>query len=232
MGPNLWPQVVRDDLLMAQRVLRGLVKARYAFPAGPIANEADDARPANSAEAGFAGGFRRLGRFRLERVLGRGGMGIVFLAYDPDLQRRVALKVPRPEALVSVDTHARFDREVLAAARLTHPNLISVHEVGAVGPVCFIASEYCDGPNLAQWIAVRTSLVPCEMAADILRKWPTALSMRTCKACCTVISNQATFCSSACALRDRSAHRIGRSSRNVIYTQGHRFRTCAHRRFD
>ncbi len=93
-----------------------------------------------------------LGRFRILRELGRGGFGIVLLADDPLLGRQVALKVPRAGALMSPDLRERFLREAKAAARLDHPNLAPVYETGVVGPICYIVSAYCPGPNLAVWL--------------------------------------------------------------------------------
>src|SRR5262249_53404328 len=64
-----------------------------------------------------------LGRFQIRRELGRGGFGIVFLAYDPQLRRDVALKVPKADALLETDARQRFLREARAAAGLDHPHL-------------------------------------------------------------------------------------------------------------
>src|ERR1700721_2298229 len=82
---------------------------------------------------------RQFGRFSVVREVGRGGFGVVFLAVDPDLRRRVALKVPRPEVLVTESTRRRFLREAEAASRLDHPHIVPVYEVGQEGPVCYIA---------------------------------------------------------------------------------------------
>jgi WD40 repeat protein len=98
---------------------------------------------------------RRVGRFEIVRELGRGGFGVVFLAVDARVGRRVALKVPRAEMLLGDGARRRFMREAKAAGALEHPNLIPLHEVGEDGPVCYIASAFCDGPNLASWVADR-----------------------------------------------------------------------------
>jgi serine/threonine protein kinase/tetratricopeptide (TPR) repeat protein len=109
-----------------------------------------------------------LGRFVLRRELGRGAFGMVFLAYDPQLGREVALKVPRPDVLVSPDLRERFVREARAAAGLDHPNVVAVHEAGEVGPLCYIASAYCPGPTLAAWLKERRESVPVPVAANLL----------------------------------------------------------------
>ncbi len=106
------------------------------------------------AKTGDAGGAR-FGRFELVRGLGQGGFGIVLLAWDPDLRRRVALKIPQPEALISPGLRRRFLREAHAAAGLDHPNIVPIYEVGEVGTVSYIASAYCEGITLADWLAGR-----------------------------------------------------------------------------
>lgn len=111
-----------------------------------------------------------LGRFRIAHELGRGGLGIVYLAYDPKLGRQVALKIPRIESLASDDSQRRFLREAEAAARLSHPNLISVFDAGEEGPICYIASEYCPGPTLSQWLRQRDEPVPPRWAADCVQQ--------------------------------------------------------------
>ncbi len=94
----------------------------------------------------------RIGRFQIVRELGRGGFGIVFLAIDPVLGREVALKIPRPDSLVSPQLRRRFLREAQAAGTLNHPNLVRVFESGEWGPIWYIAEEYCAGKSLADWL--------------------------------------------------------------------------------
>jgi WD40 repeat protein len=106
-----------------------------------------------------------LGRFQVRRELGRGGFGVVLLAYDPLLGREVALKVPRADALASPEWRERFQREARAASALDHPNLVPVYEAGAAGPVCYLVSAYCPGPTLAAWLKERREPVPVRAAA-------------------------------------------------------------------
>jgi serine/threonine protein kinase/WD40 repeat protein len=113
-------------------------------------------------------GPHRVGRFELRRQLGKGGCGIVFLAYDPKLEREVALKIPRPEMLLSPDARRRLVREALAAAGFDHPNLVPVYESGEVGPVCFIATAFCPGLTLGEWLDRQTYPVPVRQAARLL----------------------------------------------------------------
>jgi eukaryotic-like serine/threonine-protein kinase len=109
-----------------------------------------------------------LGRFEIRRELGRGAYGIVYLAYDPRLRREVALKVPRPESIVTPELRDRFLREAQAAASLEHPNLVPVYEVGEVGPVCYLASAYCPGQTLAAWLKEQRELAPWRDAALLM----------------------------------------------------------------
>src|SRR4051794_34018664 len=99
---------------------------------------------------------RHFGRFEILRELGRGGFGVVFLAIDPTLGRKVALKVPRPEALIAPEIRRRFLREAEASSRLDHPHIVPVYEVGQEGAVSYIASAYCEGITLAEWLRQRT----------------------------------------------------------------------------
>ena len=111
---------------------------------------------------------RELGRFRILRELGRGGYGVVFLAHDPSLRRKVALKVPRPEALATPEVARRFHSEARAAATLNHPNIVPVYEIGNIGPVSYLASRYCEGTTLATWLAERRDSVPFRLAGQMV----------------------------------------------------------------
>jgi serine/threonine protein kinase/WD40 repeat protein len=111
-----------------------------------------------------------IGRFRLEKVLGMGGFGIVYLAHDTVLKRPVALKVPRLHSLANPNLRERFQREARAAAALDHPQIVPIHETGEVGPVCYIASAFCPGPNLAEWLKSQTTLIPVDLAVELVRE--------------------------------------------------------------
>ncbi len=86
--------------------------------------------------------------YRIVRRLGAGGMGVVYLARDLELQRDVAVKVHR----AAVGTE-RLYREAVAMAQLAHPNVVTIHGVGRVGGRLYIAMEYVPGDNLAVWMA-------------------------------------------------------------------------------
>ena len=110
----------------------------------------------------------RFGRFEVRHELGRGAYGVVFLAFDPRLRRQVALKLPRPEVLVTSEMRTRFKREAHAAAALDHPNLVPVFDAGEEGSISYIASAYCAGPTLAEWLRERDEPVPPRLAARIV----------------------------------------------------------------
>ncbi len=112
---------------------------------------------------------RQMGHFKIERELGRGGAGVVVLATDTRLRRKVAIKVPHPQFLISDHLRSRFVREAEVSARLDHPHIVKVHEVGEDGPLTFIVNEYCDGPSLAQWQRDHAGPIPPTVAAAIVR---------------------------------------------------------------
>ena len=97
--------------------------------------------PAEPLEARF------IGHFAVLRKLGEGGMGVVYAAYDERLERRVALK------LIHGDDTARLMREAQALARVSHPNVVQIYEVGTYADRVFVAMEYVEGPTLSEWLA-------------------------------------------------------------------------------
>ena len=95
-------------------------------------------------------GPRQLGRYRLDRIIGSGGMGVVWDAWDPALERRLAIKLLRAE-LTDDSGRARLIREARTLAKLQHPHVVAVHDVGEVDGEVFIATELIDGEPMAQW---------------------------------------------------------------------------------
>jgi len=90
----------------------------------------------------------RLGRYVVTGCVGAGGMGVVYSAWDPDLDRRVALKVLRPELSIESGSRARLLREARAMAQLSHPNVVPIYDVGVVEDHVFIAMELVEGVTL------------------------------------------------------------------------------------
>lgn len=103
---------------------------------------------------------RRLGKYEIRAEVGRGGMGTVYLAHDPLLQRRVAVKVLAPHLAGEPALIERFGREARAAARLKHPNIVTIYDVGQEGSTYYFVMEYVDGPSLARALAQRGPMSP------------------------------------------------------------------------
>ena len=92
----------------------------------------------------------RIGRYRLIDKLGQGGMGVVYRAHDDDLDRDVAIKLLRPDG---GGTGTRLLREARSMARLSHPNIAAVYDVGTHEESVYIAMEFVDGPSLREWLS-------------------------------------------------------------------------------
>lgn len=95
-----------------------------------------------------------LGRYELERELGRGAMGVVYLGKDPKIMRKVAIKTMELKQFSSHEAgsiKARFFREAEAAGKLNHPNIVTIFDVGEDGDLAFIAMDYATGKPLSEW---------------------------------------------------------------------------------
>src|SRR6185295_12638591 len=98
-----------------------------------------------------------IGRFKIQELLGRGGMGEVYKAFDPTLQRTVAVKTVRPD-IDQPEYLERMMREAQACARLSHPNIVTIYEAGQHDGVVYIAMEYLQGKDLADLLDKRSLL--------------------------------------------------------------------------
>jgi len=94
-----------------------------------------------------------LGTYKIEQVLGVGGMGEVYLARETKLNRRVALKILPAQFVADAERASRFEREAQALSALNHPNLITIYEVGVVNDLHFIAMEYVEGHSLREMMS-------------------------------------------------------------------------------
>ncbi len=115
---------------------------------------------------------REFGDFVLESELGRGGMGVVYRAKQRSLDRTVAIKMVREAHLASEADRGRFRGEAEAAARLHHPNIVTVHEVGSTDGQAYLCMEFVDGCTLAQLVNADGPLPPraaAELVAVIAR---------------------------------------------------------------
>jgi len=94
---------------------------------------------------------KHIGRYLVEKPLGRGGFGLVYLAYDDQLQRRVAIKVPHPHLVAQADQAQAYLTEARTVANLEHPHIVPVHDVGSTAQFpCYVVSKYIDGCDLAK----------------------------------------------------------------------------------
>src|SRR5438876_1444091 len=115
------------------------------------------------------------GRYSLERELGRGGMGVVYLAREVRLDRPVAIKLLPPELAAQERLRERFLREARTAARLSHPYIVPIHAVDEIGGFVFYVMAYVGGETLAQRVASRGPLPPHD-ATRVLREVAWALA--------------------------------------------------------
>ena len=105
------------------------------------------------------------GRYSIDRELGRGGMGIVYLAREVHLDRPVAIKLLPPERASDPSLRERFLREARLAAKLSHPNIIPIHAVDDLGGFVFYVMAFVDGETLAQRVRTRGPLPSSEERA-------------------------------------------------------------------
>ncbi len=116
----------------------------------------------------------QFGRFRVERLLGQGAMGAVYFAWDTQLERVVALKVPRLTGAEDSDVVYRLLREAKAAASLDHPHICRVYDVGNEAGTAFIAMQFIEGRPLSDYIAPG-HFQNERLSVDLVRKLASAL---------------------------------------------------------
>ena len=146
---------VRDRVRAARDAALATTSGPSGGPSGP---------PPSLEPPDRDGDLGRLGPYRVQAVLGRGGMGVVFRGFDDQLQRVVALKIIHAGS-ASERTRARFVREARAAARVEHDHIVRVHAVASPpdGPP-YLVMEYLDGASLAEMIRLRSRIAPREAA--------------------------------------------------------------------
>jgi eukaryotic-like serine/threonine-protein kinase len=101
---------------------------------------------------------RELANYRIVSLLGKGGMGEVYLAEDKRLHRKVALKLLPPQFTNDADRVRRFDREARAISSLNHPNIVTIFDIGQAGGLWFMTTEFIEGRTLRQVLAESRSL--------------------------------------------------------------------------
>jgi tRNA A-37 threonylcarbamoyl transferase component Bud32 len=135
----LWEVLERIDAELEGELATQCLHARRAAPASPPGE-----RTASSPS-------RRLGRYELGELLGTGAFGTVWQAWDTELKREVAVKLPRNGQRVSPQEEERFLREARSAAGLHHPGIVAVHDAGREGQTLYLVSELVRGVSLEEW---------------------------------------------------------------------------------
>jgi serine/threonine protein kinase len=128
------------------------LRVRLAFESGETLPAAGPDAGPSSPEIRVG---TRVGRYLLEDELGRGGMGVVYAAHDPELDSQIAIKLLRTASAEGSEGKSRLQREAQAMARLAHPNVIAVFDVGTSGEDVFVAMELCRGGTLRAYQKVR-----------------------------------------------------------------------------
>jgi WD40 repeat protein/tRNA A-37 threonylcarbamoyl transferase component Bud32 len=160
--------IVADTVTEAPQAHTPAPRLREAMAAAlPYASPADS-DAANDLHA-IPPELARHERYRVVRLLGQGGMGSVYEAEQIAMQRRVALKVIRRADSASPATLERFRREVRAAARLSHPNIVTAYDAETAGELHFLVMEYAEGISLT-WLVKERGPLPIDEACDYVRQ--------------------------------------------------------------
>ncbi len=126
-------------------------RPRVSTPVADTLVAFSEPAPRSAAAPAPAPAPTRAGRFLIIDKLGEGGMGVVYSAYDPELDRRVAIKLIR-DGHATREAVTRLQREAQAMAKLSHPNVVGVHDVGRAGDGLFVAMDLIPGTTLLEWI--------------------------------------------------------------------------------
>ncbi len=169
--PGFW-DIVGDEFYLIKAEATRPAEGRDgrtvdAPPPVPVVVEALPASATPKAEV--------IGPYRLVKELGRGGMGVVYLAEDTRIKRRVALKILSPQFASSSHLLMRFRREAEVASRIDHPGICAVYDADVDGEVPYIAMRLVDGQTLQQWIAVSknpTGEMPAGTAPHTVTRLP------------------------------------------------------------
>lgn len=170
-----FPELVQDQGLV-QSLMQIAKQVRPRVPIAPQTpgNQAGDSRAATvTGNSHIAAGPDdpslpdRIGRYRVERLLGEGGFGRVYLARDEQLDRPVAVKVPHARLVSGPELTQLYLAEARTVARLDHPHIVPVHDVGSTQQFpCYIVSKYVEGTDLAT--RLNEARLSCDEAADLI----------------------------------------------------------------
>ena len=165
--------VVDDETVVSSRFppVRNVGADVLTPPTPPHSRSQDSEAPTIYGEKGSVDFGSR---YRVTRLLGEGGMGAVYLAYDQDLGRQVALKLVKPELMVYPGAMERFRQELLLASKISHRNVLRIHDLGDAGGMKFISMAYVDGEDLHQ-VLVREGRLPLDRMLNISRQLCAAL---------------------------------------------------------
>src|SRR6516162_7600239 len=162
------PAALADTLTEAVQVHTPPPRPREAVAVAPSLAVPVGSDPANDLNA-IPPELEGHERYRVVRLLGEGGMGSVYEAEQIAMQRRVALKVIRGAGTASPAVLERFRREVRAAARLSHPNIVTAYDAETAGELHFLVMEYVKGISLA-WLVKERGPLPIDEACDYVRQ--------------------------------------------------------------
>ncbi|HEY5451420.1 MAG TPA: serine/threonine-protein kinase [Polyangia bacterium] len=121
-------------------------------PARTTARDPEDTTPSVDFRDELPHPGGTVGRYRLLNLVGRGGMGEVYAAHDPELDRKIAIKIMRADTYPDEIESARMMREARSIAKLSHPNLVTVYDVGTSAGRVFVAMELVEGDTIAAWL--------------------------------------------------------------------------------
>ncbi len=175
--PALIDQLCQHDPQLRVR-LEKLIALNELLVAESEASQETTINPPSIGKSTIIQSFDRLprpfGRYELQSILGEGGMGRVYLAFDQRLERRVAIKIVKPRYGLSKEFFPRFEREAKLAAAISHPGLCPVLDFGEQDEVAYLVMPYVEGRTLAQHLA-KHQVLPVATALRLTRKIATAL---------------------------------------------------------
>jgi eukaryotic-like serine/threonine-protein kinase len=152
-GEGPYPPDLREICPVCSPVIDGEAQTKVATPPGPA--QAPDSQP------GFVlGPGKVLADYELLGEINRGGMGVIFKARQKGLDRIVAIKVIAPNRLANREARRRFKQEVVTAARLNHPNIVTVFQTDIDGPIPYLAMEFVPGIDLSKLVKSSGPLSP------------------------------------------------------------------------
>jgi eukaryotic-like serine/threonine-protein kinase len=172
-----------ENTPLVQALIPGLKRLR---PDSQQSTVSEETRPGDSddavvhfdflAPAQAADELGRLGSYRVLKLLGAGGMGVVFLADDPRLKRRIALKVIKPQLVKRREVHERFMREAQAVARVEHDNIVTIFQVDEDRGVPFLAMPLLRGESLEQRLKRTRGPLPMDETLRLAREIASGLA--------------------------------------------------------